>query len=1059
MESKKQLSVGECVFGKELPPSSLFENHQPHSSFDENGMLKLEAWSANDQLKEISVKAIISKEFNVHDLHNTNEGNIFKIPTVYVSPKLKHQTIKKEDQTHNEIRKNTFNFISELQANGAISNSGEIKADGSIFENLKPTSYFTSNNIFTSPIDNFAIAQNAITSIKEKTTVDNILNNISTTVQSKANHIFGVAAKETANIFQKFNTSSQISDSNNSGDFIFSHISKQPLIAVFDVNTKNHNILGEKLVDKKYKHQQLIYKKIEEDEKKIDELEKNNVKNMEPLQNDLALQLKKQETKRSKIYLYKKCESETSKLISNFVSEEVLKIAQSEILIYQAVVDASSLQSELLLAETVDEYLKDIAHEEYALICYDQLLLSRYFSRWLRSVRKKKEQKKLMDNTPLWITTAFRSQYVQALDHPFRNKNLEMVKRYRLGEPTDFREFLNTGKPVFWEENENPLNLFALIGQHLLTKHQYTPSGLMQQMRYFKFLIALPSDDEECLGFETLMNKWLMKYIQKSKTENGPFLHGLEHNMALCVRKLSGVIPKNECGNKMTTEGDHNDGIIFFLSGVDIRTHSRNRLYNLVKLSKNFKRVPLAIIVYNCKYSEEELLEMLNLNQMHEEGLIFSHIFLGVKKRKKYYSFRNEFIEAVSFIAKESQLLNINEQQALAMQNIQSFLETSLGEEMWQKWINSTKINPVFGKLSTIPKHVVGIYHKALDHLLHITQGDFTDMPEFAEELKEFVPRTIYSNIALGLEHFPTNWKDIVRNNVIKKILQSLFLPEIKEKVPSNTEELKLWLLNYAVKCLKEDDLALIKSVYEAIENLISEINSQSSDDIVISLRLNMINYFNVFKSIIFSHINNTLRHYHKDLMNLVVIYLKDDFKNYVTQPWWLNYQPLNSINLRHTEIRKTSSHYNFSIKKQNENNNCIDSIIEKAESISNSAEKRLLELKQKNIYLKDQNSSDISGRSLQIQRNLDGSFYQFQLSKKIGEYDNTFLTHLTEDIDKSVEEVLNQHPFKKRKRKYFKPKSFNICSEVDEIIAKAENLIKKLDSDEDYKCKIKKLK
>ena len=1064
MESKRQVSVGECIYGQKLPSASLFENHQPHSSFDYNGMLKLESWSANDQLKE-AVKTISSKNINdLQELNNTSEENIFKIPTAYVSSKQKYQTLKKEGQIYNEIQKNTINIIAEQQENFANSSPVEFRVGDNIFGKSKPTMHYTSHNIFNSSAESVSPAENMSNSVEGKMKADNTFGSIATAEQSKLINIFGVAARETANIFQQFNNSPQISDRNAQNILMLSNISSKTLIGVSDPNIKNDNILKDETIGTKleFEEKQISYKKMDEERKTFKELEEKKLRDKELLQKDLELQLKQQRIKHLKIELYEKCEHETMELISNVVSEEVFKIAQSEVLICRTIEDVSSMQSEQLIGETVDECVKDIAHEEYALICYDQLLLNRYFSRWLLLVRKKKEQKKLMDNTPLWITTASRSQYVQALEHPSKNTNLEMLKRYRLGEPSDFNEVLKTAQQnIFCEENENPLNLFALVGQHLLNKRQLTSCGLMQQRRYFKFLIALPSDNEESLGFETLLNKWLLKYIQKAQTDNGPFLNGLEHNMALCVRKLCGIIPKNEHGDKMTTEGDHNDGIVFFISGNEVRNHSRNRLYNLIKLTKNQKRVPIAIIVYNCQYSKEELIEMLDLNLLQQKGFIYSYSLLGVRKRKKDFSFRKELIEAVNFITKESHLLNKDELQALAMQNILSFLEASLGEEMWRRWSESTKTNPVFSKISTIPKHVVAIYHKALDHLLHITQEDFTDMPEFPEELKEFVPNNISNNVPLGLEYFPINWKDKARSDVFKKFIQNLFLPEIKENVPSDIEELKLWLLNYASECVNDNDLVVTKSVYEAITNLINQINYQNSTNNSKSFKLNMINYFNVFKSIIFARINCTLTHYRKEMMNLFIIYLKDNFEIYMTQPWWLNYQPLNSITLNSTEIPIALP--NLNQQSDNENTtlaNSIKTVIEKAESTSKIAEARLLEFKIKANSLKNKNSSDILENSLQIKRALNGSFYQFQLSKKIGEYDNTFVTRLTDDIDKCIEEVLSQSSPVIRKRKRFKPKSSGISqSGIDEIITKAGELIQKLDSNEDRKYKIKKLR
>lgn len=1068
VESKRLVSVGECVYGQTLPPASLFEHHQPHNSFDENGMLKMESWTADDQLRGKEAKATIQNkhqnDFSAKNLASRIDTNFFKVPQtlVHISPKQQRQQLylQQEQKNDEEIQKNTLDSFN-VKKEKEFSSQGGFKFSANIFGGATPTTT-ACESIFKAPAASVRSEQipntflNPIfTTNTEKClmTMGNIFGGITANDQLKSTNIFGEAARETVNIFQH-----QIPKESIEMDNVFQHFQSKAKKTFFpdilsESKKERNNALSNEMDERNISLQKELKEKLEkiqEEKRKLRDLELKSMKEKQKRQEDQEKLIERQKLDQLKIIVQEKAEQETEQIIVQLVGEEVSRIAEVEMCISQTVKQAADLQKELLISEVVSECVEDIAHEEYALMCYDQLLLNRYFSRWLLHLRKKKEQRKLIENTPLWVTTDTRAQYVQAIEHPCQQNNLQMIKRYRFGQPCDFNKILKLERDILHEENQNPLNLFALVGQHLLGKRNFTSCGLLQQRKYFKFLITLPANKEELLGFESFFNKWLMRFIEKSQIETGPFVHGIEHNVALCVRKLNGIIPKNEQGDLMTTEGDHNDGVVCFISGIDIERHSRKRLYNLLKLTKNLKRVPIAIVAYNCTCNKEELAQILGLHVLQEEGLIHSFSIFGCQINRKAFRFRKVFIKAVDFITKESYLLNSNEIHALAMQKVLPFLENSLGEEMWQRWSDSARRNPIFNKICGMPEHVVGIFHKALDHLLHITQEEFQDMPEFPEELKEFVPDNTYYNIPLGLEYFPTKWKLEANKSIIKTFLESLYLPDIKEEIPDDIEDLKLWILSYTSKCIKEDDLAATNASYEAITNLVNQIKRQYLQNIEITSSMAIINYLIILKPIIFAHINMTLRRFHKDLINLNVIYLKDDLKNYQTQPWWLNYEPLNLVTVDYSE--KPTSLPQSPQTKNKENfisEEHIDKIVAKAEVTCRKADESISELKRnKTVRHKIPSLSS----NLQLKRTLDDSLYQFELSKKIGQYDTSFVTNLTHDIDKSINEVMNHTSPTTQKRKRLCLKSPNRCSDVDNVIAKARNLIHKIESMEEQK-------
>ncbi|XP_023305273.2 protein xmas-2 isoform X1 [Lucilia cuprina] len=1051
VESKRITSVGECVFGKTLPPASLFEHHQPHNSFDVNGMLNVESWTADDQLREIhsetNVQYVPQNNTSFKDLSARSDTNVFKMPQILapISPKQQRQI---EQNAADDTQRKVFDTII-VKKEETFSPAG-FKFSGNIF-----TTNATNNNILkTDARPEQTSFLNTIFKSNTVTPISDVYGVVATTDRTKSANIFGEAARETVNIFQNQSISKDFFKVDN----VFQHFQSNREPPSCRNNSSENNIIDNNILIHNIALKNELKEKIEKNQR-----EKNKLRDLE--EKCLREQRKREEDHERqrldqlKINLKEKSEQETEVILIHSIEEEISRIAQAEILIYQAVEKASELQIELLITEVVNECVDEISHEEYALMCYDQLLLHRYFSRWLLHLRKKKEQRRLIENTPLWVTTDTRAQFAQAIEHPCQQETLGMIKRYRLGQPCDFQKILNIERDVLQDENQNPLNLFALVGQHLLGKRNFPSCGILQQRKYFKILITLPGSNEELLGFESFSNKWLRQFIEKSQTEIGPFVLGIEHNVALCVRKFNGIIPKNEQGDIVTTEGDHNDGIVCFISGIEIERHSRKRLFNLLKLTKNLKRVPLAIIAYNCTYNKEQLAEMLCLDMLQEEGLIYSYNILGCRISRKEFSFRKLFINAIDFVTKESYSLNINEIHALAMQKVLPFLETSLGEEMWQRWLESAKGNPIFYKICCQPKHVVGLFHKSLDHLLHITQEDFDEMPEFPIELKEFVSENTENNIPLGLEYFPVNWKTNAKASVIKSFLKSLYLPDIEEIIPENIEDIKLWILNYTSKCIENDELVSANASYEAITNLVNQIKFQYLQNIELTSTVNMLNYLTIMKPIVFANINKKLRSFHNDLININVVYLKDDFKNYLTQPWWLNYGPLNLITVDYNE-NPSSSPQDQTLPQTN-NENCasaeaIDKIIAKAELTSRKAEENISKFKNS---IRHKIPSLNTSSNLQLKRTLDDSLYQFELSKKTGQYDDSYVTDLTHDIDKSINEFMSQSSPTTQKRKRLNLKSPNRCSDIDNALAKARNLILKIESMEDEKLRRKSIK
>ncbi|XP_073833472.1 RRM_XMAS2 and SAC3_GANP domain-containing protein xmas [Musca autumnalis] len=1188
VESKRLVSVGECICGEPLPSAKTFEEHQTHSSFDANGLLRADAWSALDQLrgeeaqrrmeerKQQQSKQPIS--ITTTTTSSSSSGflkppdNIFKMPQASppISPKqLQRKSVIGQTAPQEQPAKSIFGSIaankedtrSSSPAGGfkfsvlankeetRSSSPGGFKFGGNIFggnasttvqqsdtmaaaatfkpvqessagasifklptASINPTAQQGSSNLFQTSIFK-PTAEKPATATAASANIFGGFSKVGTESKpaiATGTSIFGSAAKETANIFQQ--QSSGGTNSAFKSDNVFQHFQTKPQMSIFgDTSSSSSSATSflpsqpskpggfpsltsaQEMEQRKLqleKEHEMKQKQLEEERRKLKELEEKRLREKREKEEQKQKELERQRREQLRQACIQKAAEESQAIIGNVLQEELEQLAREELRKYQMVQQASQLQLETLLGDVVQDLVEDIAHEEYAVMCYDQLLLNRYFNRWLIHLRKKREQRKLMESTPIWVTTNTRSQFAQALEHPCQESNLEMIKRYRMGQPCDFKQLMRLGENSPLAEGVHqtkPLCLFTLVGRHLLAKQNLTPAGLLQQRQYFKFVISIPSDKEELPGFETFCNKWLFKHIRKAQLETGPFVHGLENNMALCVRKLSGIYPHNEQGDEMRNEGDHSDGVVFILSGEEFNARARRRLYNLLKNSKNYKKIPVAIIAYNCLMRKEVVAQMLDLDTLEEEDMVCKYKILGHGVSRKDFSFRKAIKDAIDFITTESYKENCQELQSLAMENVLSFLDSSLGEEVFYRWQESARNNPVFQKICQKPEYVEGIYHKALEQLINITQEDFSEMPEFPEELKEFVPQNNNINIPLGLEFFPAEWKNDKGKKVLLKFLRKLHLPSIRDTPPpspnSNLEDLELWILNYASRCLPHDDIEATKVAHECISNAIQQLRKLAALQYHLppDERLQHLNYLTILKPIIFSHINHNLKEFCAELKNAPVIYNKRDLYNYQTQPWWLNCQPLDMVNYDHNS-EENSRHQEQSLQEEDLKENAptpkqLEEIIAQAENTARKVETNLFAIKQKKTTAlkKSPASHKTKQENLQLKRTLDESLYKFELSKKIGQYDTSYIDNLTQDIDNSIHEVLHHEdaensenhyhssPEGPRKRKRLSPLKHqnsnttanNNPNKIDDVIARAMSLIQKVDAMEDRRHKL----
>uniref|UniRef100_A0A1A9ZT92 SAC3/GANP/THP3 conserved domain-containing protein n=1 Tax=Glossina pallidipes TaxID=7398 RepID=A0A1A9ZT92_GLOPL len=570
--------------------------------------------------------------------------------------------------------------------------------------------------------------------------------------------------------------------------------------------------------------------------------------------------------------------------------ETVKQVTQMSLKGMQKGIETISQKSNSFFDELLIGFIEDFICQVYAAMRYENLLLRKYCYRWLIFWRKRKERRQVSDKPSVYMIADNRGHFTRKISRPRQGRNRVVINPYPADVSCDC-SFLH-----------ERLNLFALISQHLFFQSpSQGQSTAPPPIKYFKLLISLPAGQEELPGFETFCNNWLMKHIEGAQTDTGPFVCGIQQNLALCVRKFVGVEARNEQGGRSEYAADHSDGIICFVSGRNLESSSRKRLGHLLLVSKNYKRIPLAIIAYNCEnYDSHSLEQQLGLKHFASVGFIEHYKCFGCQVKKREFNFHHLFEEAVNFIASEAHKRNRSDRQTLVAQSLLQFISKCLGEAMWLRWLESSDENPIFCKLCCIPERVVAIFNRAIDYLIHIIQEDFNEMPEFPYELIEFVPRQILidCDAPLGVEYFPVDWKDPQRLIFISHVLESIRLPTIEETYPKDMskDEVVAWLLNYTIHCLPEEDYYyIVEHAGRAQEEFFKQVDFLNNQKIGV-ITPQMLNYVQIIKHIAYSRIDAVTKKLSDEQLAIPVIYMCKALENYRALPWWLDVGTLDEV-------------------------------------------------------------------------------------------------------------------------------------------------------------------
>lgn len=936
IEHKRHSSVGDAVYGASMDAKNVLEKYVPHDSFDENGYLLPRAWAAEDQnffRPQAKVEARIKSPHN--PFASNDDENVFKVPTALppprqsISPKsrLSPKTVTPEPSTNGKQGSRPSTSAAPPSLFGGKSFALEQKSDN-IF---KMPSKGSANNIFGGFSAQNRGTTNAPSFNQFPTTVSTpndtldgkqpfSLDIFSKAVSSSAKQS-GINFSSSMNFAQSstniFGQPKPMAVSQNQSE---ASVSEQPRNLIPSSNIFGGSFRGEQqsfsrssqptLTDSGFEapapSSSSIFGGFKDNFSSIAGIAPLPAQLIDPdvkrLEQEKALQLqqqklkmeterKEEEEKRRKEAANlererKRVDIETaSTKIMSGISEEVVlntvrHFARYEIERHRAVEQKIQSIYADLVNEVIECELERIATDVKT--GWDKNVLGKYFALWRCITRKSIEQRRKIENTPIWLPSKTMEDLVPELFHPVQT--LKLMKRYRSGVPE---------KLVVPPMREDIIDPWSNVTPALLKlfasarREQRSRLQLIHPNIYWKCVISVPDANED--PSHRTINSWLnnvfVRQLTKYPRDNRCFfaeqsaIDGQRIN--ICMRKL--------CGAKLMTESQKiasgkdfrgTNAILFFVTTRNLHV-ARARLAAVLRMSS--LNDATGVIIYNIGNTEPTAIQSeLRLSELID----FEHIDRCVFSSQGQRSLADRTENCLRYIASNSFYEN-----QLQMQQTTSLLRRCLAEDFWQRIHITIEQNPTLREAATDIKFLTDYYNEAITRMISICTPATELHAEFPDELRKFVPSQRL-DIPLDLEYFPVDWKKTCDETQqrLTAFLQSIRIHDtIDVKRITDTPGLEQEILRFTRNHLSNGE----RTAYKMLKQLLTYLGAQPLDRITFKEKLARYNWTDCLA--VFT-IDLLAAQYEQIRLPEYTIYDKDEYEEYTRTTWWLT---LNQDRLR----------------------------------------------------------------------------------------------------------------------------------------------------------------
>ena len=883
VESKRQCSVAEAVCGSTLDSIESFLYHVPHCSFDNDGFLKRDAYSAEDQ-----------NGVNARSSVNLVKENVFKIPKVSppVSPasSIASRLGQKVDKTDGIAK---TNFFAQISTNPFAPQPATTKIFGSpsstnIFGGFNSSQ---SNKATTTPVNSPSFGSPiapANTHIQTGNTFASSPSN-STFGNFDNSSVFGSTippvVQQSKNVFGQ-----QSPLTNNISSFLSSFV--QPIVKQqlpgtqggFSFQAMEQEAQLE--AAKKQKEQEELQAKLKRDEMERMRCEQELRDEEQKLREDILkeqlwIQTKKRQEEERLAEEDKILDEQSETVLSSLISEIVVEKANQEV--EEAIklyVEVPKEFYKVLEADVIDEQLCKIYRQEFLAYVNQMKLkytvLQKYFIQWRNNVEVGVARRNKIASIGSWVPNESLEEQIEELLHPKQRQSLSNMKQYLSGSP-------QTIKLPNLEKCEQ-IDLF----QSLSFKNIESSNKI-----YWKLLISLPHKcQENCPGFSSFIDKWIKKTIAGSSRETNAFfleeqfVRQTRKKLAICVRKLQGTQMLDETENSSNDVLNNSHSLLFFMTTTNMeKSHER-----LLKIINSLEMpVPVSVIVYKNKEDDDEEVKIAKYFDLSSEVNVSNYeIVFYYEFHEKDKNLTQVTLESICFLndyymkyllEKNFELFDLEQQHML------DFYQILLGDEMWQHVEISCRQNDSFRKQMKSFNNTIELFNTFTGRLMEMISNDYRNLLSLPQEFRKNLPPPI-QKIPLSYEYFPVDWQSSEWQKKQICFIQKLKLTKMADDQFQSFNDFKQKLYEFIGQNFRENHSKIGHNVVERFINILYRQELISEEDVTDSI-VNF-NWLNILGEIVVTKFNEV----YQDTLNTeqlpsAIIYNKTKYQLYRNVPWW----------------------------------------------------------------------------------------------------------------------------------------------------------------------------
>ncbi|XP_063990824.1 uncharacterized protein Xmas [Diachasmimorpha longicaudata] len=845
---KMGYSYGQAMAGGVMP-EQVYLGHKSHNSFDDQGYLKPEAINASDQNRGI-IEEEEEEEEEERDPYEYLEEDVEEIPSMRRKTfgmefeedngdEMQDEEIEEEEEAEEEVE--DYEAADDGQ-NGDVpatkgtfsstfwNNASEGKFSFSTEEGLKVSSdsIFSSKPRGSNPFDGqtgFSFSS-ANASVFAKPDVSESSGQGREGMNRRSESIFSGAIQGSAFALPESGPSCLV--------FTASEVQKPEILF-----KPSQPIKPKESPTKRRSHSEIAEEKRRQEDNEL-------------RQGSLACEQRLQEVEEDT----KRYASEIEQEVVHDICSSVLKQLIDKVKILERL---SLKMSEDLLKEVIQEDCKKVLDEELYIERGLEEVSKRIRTRtvmkcyriWQRNAKKKREQRKALDNTPVWLPKYSLEACAKSLYRKDQDLVIQNMRR-RSNKSID-QDTLKYISPV-------ELKIYSGLKENARTLDT-DPTSIM----FWKMVVSWPLLENRVLlwRYKNIMNQ----YLSPENSRVDPIIKTYKPNpyesLNICIKHCEGTAGEDDVVGM--------DGLFFIAMADEDPKGVARRLTKTVLSRQKLMPIPLVFIILG----DDQGSERLELKAELENLLKAEYISEYTVHREKVIDEDN--ILKLTQTAVLWLSLNRSTPIPLEMDHLRDVVENCLTDELWLRIAGHGPFNAALKAATDDPKFIIDLHNEAVGRLMDVILDPESLMyTDFPTEFSPLLPKDF--DVPCSYEYFGEGWKGEESRGNIEDILEGFILPPWPFDWPiDNIVELHKSVIQYCKTTLGG-------SAYEAIScNILSNIFFMSNSR-------EQPNFVHVLTEIIKGKIRLVAP-------ELSVVYDKNHIKLFRTLPWWfksnvfLNYE------------------------------------------------------------------------------------------------------------------------------------------------------------------------